>query len=184
MGLRRELPVIYIGHITIGNERFKAYIASDADLVLGDVEFIGAAAEELARLIRRFSPEIIVAPEAKSVALTYEVSKRLGINHFVVVRKDIKAYMGNDYISVDVSSITTKRPQRLVLDSTSATRLRGRSVCLLDDVISTGSTMRALERLMNIIGANVVCRAAVWIEGPWVNEREFQYIGELPIFVE
>ncbi|ADY02147.1 phosphoribosyltransferase [Vulcanisaeta moutnovskia 768-28] len=183
MGLKRELPVVYIGYVTINNERFGAYIASDADLVLGDTEFIGVISEELARLIGPFNPDVIVAPEAKSVALAYGVSKKLGINHFIIVRKDTKTYM-SDYISVDVSSITTRKPQRLVLDSVSTMRLRGRRVCLLDDVISTGSTMRTLERLIKIVNANIICKAVIWVEGPWIDEHEFQYIGELPIFIE
>ncbi|MGC8543756.1 MAG: phosphoribosyltransferase family protein, partial [Vulcanisaeta sp.] len=101
VGLKRELPVVYIGHVTINNERFKAYIASDVDLILGDAEFISTVSGELAKVIRPFNPEVIIAPEAKSIALAYEVSKKLGINRFVIVRKDTKTYM-SDYISVDV----------------------------------------------------------------------------------
>ncbi|MGC8544270.1 MAG: hypothetical protein ACP5GZ_06255 [Vulcanisaeta sp.] len=90
--------------------------------------------------------------------------------------------MGN-YISVDVNSITTREPQRLILDHSSAIYIKGRRVCLLDDDLM-GNTMKALEKLMGIANADVACKAAIWIEGPWIDERKFQYVDELPIFIE
>jgi adenine phosphoribosyltransferase len=182
-GLRRELPIVYIGEVVINGSKYKAYIASDADLVLGDVEFINAVSRELAGLVSQYRPGVIVVPESKAIALAYSLSRELGINRFIVVRKSVKAYMGG-YVKVRVNSITTRETQYLVLDSNSVNYLRNKDVCLVDDVVSTGSTMRGMEELMSKVGANIVCRAAIWIEGPWVNDDYVMHLGELPIFVE
>jgi adenine phosphoribosyltransferase len=182
-GLRRELPIVYIGEVVINGSKYKAYIASDADLVLGDVEFINAVSRELAGLVSQYRPGVIVVPESKAIALAYSLSRELGINRFVVVRKSVKAYMGG-YVKVRVNSITTRETQYLVLDSNSVNYLRNKDVCLVDDVVSTGSTMRGMEELMSKVGANIVCRAAIWIEGPWVSDDYVIHLGELPIFVE
>ncbi len=181
-GLRRLLPIIEIGEITVNNSKFRAYIASDSELVLGDVEFISAVSSELAKLIRKYNPEVIVTPEAKAIALAYGVAKELGVARFIVVRKSVKAYMG-EYVHVKVKSITTKGDQFLVLDSYSMKYIKGKRVCIVDDVVSTGGTINALKELMNIANAHVVCKAAVWIEGPWVNDDEVLHIAELPIFI-
>ncbi|ABW02390.1 phosphoribosyltransferase family protein [Caldivirga maquilingensis] len=181
-GLRRLLPIIEIGEVTISNGRFKAYIASDSELVLGDVEFINAVSRELANLVRIHKPEVIVTPEAKAIALAYGVSRELGIGRFVVARKSVKAYMGK-YVHVKVNSITTKGDQFLVLDSYAMGYVSNRNVCIVDDVVSTGGTINALEELMRISNAHVVCKAAIWIEGPWINDEEVLHLGELPIFI-
>jgi adenine phosphoribosyltransferase len=182
-GLQRELPIVYIGEVVINGSKYKAYIASDADLVLGDVEFTNAVSKELAGLVSQYRPRVIVVPESKAIALAYSLSRELGINRFVVVRKSVKAYMGG-YVKVSVNSITTRETQYLVLDPNSANYLRNKDVCLVDDVVSTGSTMRGMGELMNKVGANIVCRAVIWIEGPWVNDNYVMHLGELPIFVE
>lgn len=182
-GLTRELPIVNIGIISIENQRFKAYIASDAELVLSDVEFISVASRELAEHIAPFNPEIIAAPEAKAIAITYEISRRLGIAKFIIARKDIKTYMGN-HMEVIVNSITTRTTQRLVLDAGSIQYVKNRRACIVDDVVSTGSTIRAIEGLIRNAGGNVVCRASVWLEGPWIDDNWVTHIGELPIFIE
>ncbi|MCG2879868.1 MAG: phosphoribosyltransferase [Vulcanisaeta sp.] len=182
-GLRRELPIVYIGEVVINGSKYKAYIASDADLVLGDVEFINAVSRELAGLVSQYRPGVVVVPESKAIALAYSLSRELGINRFVVVRKSVKAYMGG-YVKVSVNSITTRETQYLVLDPNSVNYLRNKDVCLMDDVVSTGSTMRGMEELMSKVGTNIVCRAAIWIEGPWVSDDYVIHLGELPIFVE
>lgn len=181
-GLERILPIIEIGEIMVNNSRFKAYIASDSELVLGDVEFISAASRELADLIRIHNPEVIVTPEAKAIALAYGVSRELGIARFIVARKSVKAYMGK-YVHVKVNSITTKGDQFLFLDSYAMRYINNKDVCIVDDVVSTGSTINALEELMKASNARIACKAAVWIEGPWVNDDEVLHLGELPIFI-
>ncbi|BDR93420.1 phosphoribosyltransferase family protein [Vulcanisaeta souniana] len=182
-GLTRELPIVSIGIINIEDQRFKAYIASDAELVLSDVEFISVVSRELAKHIAPFSPEVIAAPEAKAIAITYEVSRRLGIAKFIIARKGIKAYMSS-HAEVIVNSITTGVAQRLVLDDESIRYVKNKRTCIIDDVVSTGSTIRAIENLIGSAGGNIVCRASVWLEGPWIDDDWVIHIGELPIFIE
>lgn len=169
----RELPIVQVDE--------GLWIASDAELVLGDVEFITYAAELISRRIRDLDPEVIVAPEAKALPLAFQVAKNLGHNKIVIARKSIKAYM-SDYLLIDVKSITTSGKQILVLTKEDVEYLRGRGVCLLDDVVSTGSTLKALECVINKIGGKVVCKASIWIEGPWY-EGDLMFIDELPVFV-
>ncbi|PUA32984.1 MAG: phosphoribosyltransferase [Candidatus Terraquivivens tikiterensis] len=171
--LTRELPIVQVDK--------GLWIASDADLVLGDVEFISHAAELVSRKIRHFNPEVIVAPEAKALPLAFQVAKNLGHNRVVFARKSIKAYM-SDYLLADAKSITTSEKQVLVLTGRDAEYLRGKRVCLLDDVVSTGGTLKALESITSRAGGKVVCKASIWIEGPWYD-GELVFLEELPVFL-
>ncbi len=150
--------------------------------MLGDVEFIGRAGREVANAVRRYDPGIIVTAEAKAIAMAYEVAKGLGHGRFVVVRMSVKGYM-RGYVTESVKSITTREPQTLVLTSEDVEFIRGRRVCLFDDVVSTGSTMRTLERLVNRVGGEVVCRACIWREGPWYASNDLVFFDYLPIYV-
>lgn len=152
-------------------------------LVLGDVEFIGRAGREVAKVVRQYDPDIIVTAEAKAIAMTYEAARNLGHGRFVIVRKSVKGYM-KGYIAERVKSITTKEPQTLVLTGEDAEFIRGgRRVCLFDDVVSTGSTMRTLERLVNRVGGEVICKACIWREGPWYTSNDLIFFDYLPIYV-
>lgn len=182
-GLVRRLPIVPINTVTINGKKYSAYIASDAELMLGDTEFITATAKELAKLINSYEPEVLVAPEVKAVALTYELSRTLGLSRFIIIRKDIKAYI-KDYLMTTTESITTAKTQSLILDGESIKYLRDRRVCIVDDVASTGNTLRAIESLMNRAGAIVACRAVIWLEGPWLDDDFAVHIGELPIFID
>uniref|UniRef100_A0A7J3ZK06 Phosphoribosyltransferase n=1 Tax=Fervidicoccus fontis TaxID=683846 RepID=A0A7J3ZK06_9CREN len=173
--IKRRLPLVKVAE--------KIWIASDADLVLGDVEFIEAAARLLADKIKACEPELIVAPEAKSLALAYEVAKQLGLKRFVVARKERKSYM-KSVIVERVRSITTAREQILLLTREDAEQLKNRRVCIIDDVVSTGSTIEALERLVKRAGGVVVCKAAIWIEGDWCLNKGILHLLTLPLFVE
>jgi adenine phosphoribosyltransferase len=173
-GLRRRLPIVEVDE--------DVWIASDVELILGDVEFIVRAAGMLVEKIKPFNPEVILTPEAKSIALAYEVSRLLGHKKFVVARKGVKAYM-KDYVVEFVRSITTKEKQKLILTREDMKCLKGRRVCILDDVISTGGTLRVLEALARRAGGAIVCKAAVWKEGPWYGERDLIFLDVLPIFV-
>lgn len=171
----RELPVVNIDE--------GIWIASDAEVILGDVEFICGVARMLADKIKPFSPEIIVTPEAKSIALAYEAAKSLGHRRFIVGRKSVKAYMSAPLIE-EVRSITTREKQVLVLTREDAEMIRNRRVCILDDVVSTGGTINALERLVKRAGGTVTCKAAIWVEGPWYSGDDLIYLSELPIFID
>jgi len=174
-GLQLELPLVKVStHL---------WIASDAELVLGDIEFISKAAEVLARKLSRERTDLVLTAEAKSIALAYALSKKLGHGRFIVARKSLKAYMG-DHISQKLRSITTDSEQALVLTKEETTWLSGKRVCLLDDVVSTGGTLKALEVLAAQAGGIVACKAAIWKEGPWYKGSDIVYIDELPIFVE
>lgn len=157
-GLRRSLPIVPIG--------FGLWIASDAGLVLGDVEFIGKASHEVARVVRQYDPDVIVTAEAKAIAMAYEVAKNLGHGRFVIVRKSVKGYMRGGYITENVKSITTREPQTLVLTNEDAEFIRGKRVCLFDDVVSTGNTMGALERLVNRLVVRLFVRRVFGVRVP------------------
>ena len=172
-GVSRRLPIVQVDE--------GVWIASNAELVLGDVEFISAAAKLVSEKVSRFSPEIVVTAESKAIAFAYEVAKLLGHGKFVIARKSVKSYM-RDYLVEEVRSITTSGKQFLVLPREEAERIRGRRVCVLDDVVSTGGTLRGLERLVERAGGKIACRAAIWIEGPWYR-GDLIYLDELPIFV-
>ena len=139
-------------------------------------------AEIMAEKIKPFNPELLITPEAKAIAFSYEVAKQLTHRRLIIARKSIKAYMA-DYLVEEVKSITTREKQLLVLVREDAELLAGRRVCILDDVVSTGGTLKALENLVKRAGASVVCRAAIWVEGPWY-EGDLVYLDELPIFVD
>lgn len=172
-GVSRRLPIVRVGE--------GIWIASNAEVILGDVEFISAAARLISEKISRLSPELIVTAESKAIAFAYEVAKLLDHKKFVIARKSVKSYMEN-YLVEEVRSITTSGRQLLVLPMEEAERVRGRRVCILDDVVSTGGTLRGLERLIGKAGGRIVCRAAIWIEGPWYS-GDLIYLGELPVFV-
>ena len=174
-GLRRRLHIVQVGE--------GVWIASNAELVFGDVEFISTVSEELARRASQYAPEVIVTPEAKALALAYALSRSLGHSRYVVARKSVKAYMG-EVIVEEVKSITTKEPQILVLTKDDARKIAGKRVCLFDDVVSTGGTIAALEKLVKRAGGDVVCRAAVWLEGTWYDPENLIYLSTLPVFVE
>jgi adenine phosphoribosyltransferase len=173
-GLERDLPLVEVEP--------GLWIASDADLILGDVEFLSRSAQLLSKKVAVFDPEVVLTAEAKSIALAYELSRWLGHERFVVARKTLKAYMG-DHLSQSVKSITTSSEQRLLLTRDELGYISGRRVCLLDDVVSTGATFRALGSMTSEAGGDVVCRAAIWKEGPWCDEADLVFLGLLPVFV-
>jgi adenine phosphoribosyltransferase len=174
-GLQLELPLVKVSpHL---------WIASDAELILGDVEFIEKAAEVLSKKVSRLRADLVLTAEAKSIALAYALSKKLGHRRFVVARKSIKAYTGA-HISQKLRSITTSADQALILTKEEIVSLSGKRVCLLDDVVSTGETLKALEVLLTKAGGIVSCKAAIWREGPWYKDSDLVYADVLPVFVE
>lgn len=173
-GLKRNLPIVMVGPGT--------FIASDAELVLGDVEFIEKVAKALSNKIKPFSPSVIVTPEAKAIALAYEVSRNLGHKRFVVARKSLKAYM-KKYLVEPVRSITTTEKQELILVDDDISLIKGKRVCILDDVVSTGGTIKALEKLVQRAGGEVACKAAIWKEGSWYKDEDLVFLSKLPVFV-
>lgn len=173
-GLSRRLPVVSVSE--------GIWIASNAQLVFGDVEFIVRAGEKLAEAISRFDPELLLVPEAKCVAIAHEVARNLSHDAYAVARKGTKAYM-DSAIEEAVESITTKEPQRLVLDGVAIKRISGRRIALIDDAVSTGGTIRALENLTRRANGKIVCKAAVWLEGASYSPTDLVFLSTLPLFV-
>lgn len=150
---------------------------------LNDRPLVRACADQLAERLREESDaEVLVAPEAGAIPLCFLVAERLDLPH-VIARKRSREYMPQSALSVPVQSITALRPEILVLDDGSAARLRGSRVALLDTVISTGSTMHAVQELAEMSGAEVVTCAVAFTEGEQSAEAAgVLALGALPTF--
>ena len=168
-GLTRELPIIKLS--------YDLSIASF--VILGDTEIVRKTAPIIAKKL----PEVdfIVTAEAKGIPLAYEISKVLNLNEYVVARKSVKAYM-EESIEVEVNSITTTNSQKLYLNNQDAKKIKGKRVALVDDVISTGQSLKALERLVEKAGGKVVAKAAILAEGDAKNRKDIIFLEALPTF--
>ncbi len=149
--------------------------------MLGDTEMVETAADLLAARMP-LDADAIVVPEVKAVPLGHALSLRTSLP-FVVVRKIKKPYMV-DTLEVEVVSITTGVPQTLLLDGKDRSLVEGHRVVLLDDVISTGNTLRGLRALMEQAGAQVVGEMAVFTEGKPEDWSEITALGKLPVFTD
>ena len=167
-GIERELPLCPVND--------KLDIA--AFIMFGDVEITVAAATEILKKCPDF--DYIVTPEAKSIPLAYEVSRQSGKKYFVL-RKHPKVYM-TDPVSVNVKSITTNDVQTLALDSSDGNQLRGKRVLVVDDVISTGKTLEAIEELLSKFDVEIAARATVLVEGDAAQRDDIIFLEELPLF--
>lgn len=168
-GLKRDLPLFEVApgiKIAIFN-------------ILGDTEVVKKAASALAKKLPK-RIHALVTPEVKSIPLAYELSHKLKVP-YVVTRKIKKPYMVNS-LSHKVISITTGKPQTIWLDGKDKTLLKGKKVILVDDVVSTGSTLKALRALMQKAGARVVAEAAVFTEGDPKKWKGIVCLENLPVF--
>lgn len=168
-GLTRELPIIKLS--------YDLSIASF--VILGDTEIVRKTAPIIAKKL----PEVdfIVTAEAKGIPLAYEISRVLNLNEYVVARKSIKAYM-EEPIEVEVNSITTTNSQKLYLNNQDAKKIKGKRVALVDDVISTGQSLKALERLVEKAGGKVLAKAAILAEGDAKDRKDIIFLEALPLF--
>jgi adenine phosphoribosyltransferase len=148
-----------------------------AFILFGDVELTVHAAKELLARVPEF--DYIVTPEAKSIPLAYEMSRQSGKKYFVA-RKKAKLYM-KDPVTVNVKSITTQGVQTLILDSVDGNQLRGKKVVVVDDVISTGESLKAVVELVKRFDCEIVAQAAVLAEGDAYNRDDITVLGYLPI---
>lgn len=167
-GLNRDLPICPLND--------KLSIAGF--VMFGDAELTVAAAEELLKKSPEF--DVILTAEAKGIPLAYEMSRQSG-KPYVVARKKVAAYM-KDSVSVTVHSITTKGEQTLYLSADKAEWLKDKRVVLVDDVISTGESLIALERLCESAGGTVAAREAVLAEGDAKDREDIIYLEPLPLF--
>ena len=163
---RRELPVVNVGDVSVALLN-----------LLGDTRLVEAAADEL---VKKLPDDIdtLITPEVKAVPLAHAISVRTGIP-YVVARKTEKPYMV-DAVSKTVLSITTGKPQDLVIDGSNLDQIKGKRVAIIDDVVSTGGTQNALTELLNDIGGEVVATVVVFTEG---DERDDVItLGHLPLY--
>ena len=149
-----------------------------AFILFGDVEITVHSAKKLLEKLPEF--DFIVTPEAKSIPLAYEMARQSGKKYFVVRKKE-KLYM-KDPVTVTVRSITTASEQSLILDGIEGEQIRGKRVVILDDVISTGESLKAVEELCAEFDANVVAKAAVLAEGDAQDREDIIYLEKLPLF--
>ena len=168
-GMERELPICALND--------KLSIAGF--VLLGDYELTEACAKALNEKLPEY--DYMIAPEAKSIALINEMARLSGAKKHFVARKGVKAYMV-DPISVTVNSITTAKQQTLYLDSKDAEMINGKRIVIVDDVISTGESIKAVEELVAKAGGKVVCRAAVLAEGDAADRDDIVYLEKLPLF--
>lgn len=167
-GLERNLPIIQISD----NLKIASFV------LLGDAELAEKAGLELSKKV---DADIILTAEAKGISLAHEIARNIGEKSFVVARKSEKAYM-NDPINVEVNSITTKNTQKLFLDFKDVEKIKGKKIALVDDVISTGESMNALESLVEKAGGKVVQKLAILAEGDAADRDDIIYLEKLPIF--
>ena len=167
-GLTRELPLCAVSD--------KLDIA--AFIMFSDVEMTVACASEL---IKKAPPcDVLITAESKGIPLAYEMARQMGIN-YVVARKGIKVYT-IDPIEVNVNSITTLSQQTLYLGRDDADKMSGRRVLIVDDVISTGESLKAIEELVNKAGGIIVGKVAVLAEGDAADRDDIIFLEKLPVF--
>lgn len=169
-GLHRELPLFEVApglRIAVLN-------------ILGDTELVQACSKALAVKLSGVDYDILVTAEAKSIPLAHALSVETG-KPYIVLRKIYKPYMGVA-LSAETISITTGTPQLLYLDEKDHELLGGKRGVLLDDVISTGSTLQGMRMLMEKAGAEVVCEAAIFTEGEKAQWQHIIALGHLPLF--
>lgn len=171
-GLQRNLPLFEVApgvQIAVLN-------------ILGDTELVEACAVALADKLSLVSFDVVVTAEAKSIPLAHAISVKTN-KPYVVLRKIYKPYMGVA-LSAETLSITTGQPQMLFLDEKDHGLLHGKRVALLDDVISTGSTLQGMRLLMEKAGAQVVQEAGVFTEGDRQQWQHIIALGHLPVFTD
>lgn len=148
--------------------------------ILGDTELVQACARELAKKLEEVEYDILVTAEAKSIPLAYALSVETK-KPYMVLRKSYKPYMGNA-LKAETLSITTGQPQVLILDEKDSDLIKGRKVVILDDVISTGSTLQGMRMILDKANASVVAEAAILTEGDRAQWMHIISLGHLPLF--
>ena len=168
-GLKRDLPLCKLNdELCIG-----------AFVIFGDVELTVHCAAELLKRAPEY--DYLSAPEAKAIPLVYEMARQSKAEKYFIARKGAKAYMQGTF-EVTVKSITTMGVQRLVLDAEDAAMIKGKRMLIIDDVISTGESLHAVEELVKQAGGIVAGRMAVLAEGDAQNRDDITVLAPLPLF--
>ena len=168
-GLERHLPLCKVTD--------DLYIAGF--IMFNDVEITKAVATELLAKAPEF--DVLITAESKGIPLCYEMARQSGAKKYFIARKGPKAYMP-DPIHVEDKSITTAGTQNLYLGSDDAALIRGKRIVLMDDVISTGGSLLAMEALVKMAGGIVVDRIAVLAEGDAAMRKDIKFLEKLPLF--
>ena len=168
-GLKRELPLCKVAD--------DLYIG--AFVMFGDVELTVHCAAELLKQAPEY--DYLIAPEAKAIPLIYEMARQSAADKYFLARKGPKAYMSGVF-EVEVKSITTAAVQRLVLDVADAELIRGKRMLIIDDVISTGESLVAMEELVTKAGGIIAGKMAVLAEGDAQNRDDIITLAPLPLF--
>jgi adenine phosphoribosyltransferase len=151
--------------------------------ILGDSELVDAVSKELAAKIAVHQPDVLVTAEAKSIPLAHSLAVHMGYLSYVVLRKSYKPYMG-DALQSETLSITTGAPQTLYLDEKDRALVDGKRVVVVDDVISTGSTLQGVRLILGKAGAQIVAEAAIFTEGDRATWANIIALGHLPVWVD
>lgn len=168
-GLERDLPIcrvtddLYIG----------------AFVIFGDCELTTACAAELLKKAPAY--DYIITAESKGIPLAQEMARLAGDAKWLLARKGPKLYM-QDILCVEVKSITTEKVQKLYLDGNDAALMKGKKILVVDDVISTGESLRALEQLVEAAGGEIAGRMTILAEGDAQERQDIVYLEKLPLF--
>ena len=170
-GVERDLPLCKVAD--------ELYIA--AFICFGDAEVTEACGREMLKLAADVAYDYLFTAEAKSIPLIHEMARQSGAKKYFIARKGAKAYMP-DPLCVEDKSITTAGVQRLYLGRDDAELIRGKRILLVDDVISTGGSLKAMEELVNLAGGTVVGKVAVLAEGDAAERTDIKFLAPLPLF--
>ena len=170
-GLKRELPLCRVDD--------DLYIA--AFICFGDAEVTVACARELLKLVPQEDYDYMFTAEAKSIPLIHEMARQSGAKKYFIARKGPKNYMP-DPIHVEDRSITTKGVQKLYLGRDDADLIKGKRILIVDDVVSTGGSLKAMEKLIAMAGGTVAGRVMVYAEGDAAERFDVKVLGHLPLF--
>ena len=168
-GLSRDLPLCPIS----GELNIAAFV------LFGDVELTEHCAKKLAE--KAPAHDVMITAESKGIPLIYSMARQMGVNRYVLARKSPKLYM-RDVKKYEVQSITTAARQTLYLDGADADYMKGKRVLIVDDVISTGASLTALEQLVESAGGNIVGKMAVLAEGDAIDREDIRVLAPLPLF--
>lgn len=168
-GINRDLPLC----------RANQTLTIAAFVIFGDVELTCASAAALLKKAPDF--DYMIAPEAKAIPLIHEMARQSGRNTYFLARKSPKLYM-NGVFEAEVNSITTEGTQKLYMDGADAKKMAGKRIIIVDDVVSTGESLSAVETLVNKAGGEVVARMAILAEGDAIKRDDIIYLEPLPVF--
>ena len=169
VGCIRRLPIV----------RIEDNLDIASFVLLGDAELVVKAAQVLDG--RLPEADYLITAEAKGIPLVQELARIRGMKRYFVARKSVKPYMTDPFVT-EVYSITTKKKQILCLDKEESDLIKGKRILIVDDVISTGESLKAMETLVEKAGGNIVGKACILAEGDAKNRKDIIYLEELPVF--